>query len=460
MNFFKKKLKIGILIVLAISLQQCKLYKDPPNTTTLSAESIPESFKIPEYWNANNKDSTQVEENWYTTFNDTHLNNLVNEALDSTNLPILFHLARIDASVARQKLAQTGKSVKVGYSGSYTGSSDTKGTNDYGFVAAGSIAWEADLWGKIKAGILASDENVLSEIYNYNFTKQSITSTVTELYFNIGAGNLAIKIANDFLNLNDTLVGILKVRESVGIINMKDVHLTEGQINTIKNNIEEAKNALQKSVRNLEIILGRYPENKLQVSWVPDSLATISKISDPLSLIHRRPDIKSSESIVKAQFYLSEQARLAKYPGLILSANLGVSSIGALVFGTGASILGPIFNGGAIDAKIAEATAIQKQAAANYGLSIINAFNEVETLMNAELILNKQIVYTKNVIFQTQKAYDIVLKQYEVGEIDLYEVIQLQKQWLTNKLDLVKIENAIYQTRVQLYLALGGNITQ
>lgn len=460
MNYTIKGIKLCFMFTLFLVFQQCRLYEKPLNTDELSAESIPENFEIPEYWNDKSKDSTDLADNWYTTFNDDNLNSLVIEALDSSNLPIIFHLARIDASLAQQKLARSGRSIKIGYNGGYAGYSDTKGTNNYNFTAAGGITWEADLWGKIKAGILASDENVLSEIYNYNYTKQSIASQVASLYFNIGTYNKILIIGDKFLELNVSVKELLKIREDVGIINMKDVHLVESQIYSVKNIIEETKNTLQINVRDLEIILGRYPENKLQINCKLDSLDVISEINDPFSLINRRPDIKSSESKLRALFYLNEQAKLAKYPSLVLSADLGISTIGALVFGTGASLFGPIFNGGALDAKIEEATAIQKQAAANYGLSIINAFNEVETLMNTEIILQQQLIYLNKVIIEKEEAYKILLEQYKIGQIDLFEVIQIQSQWLLKKMKIINLENSIYQTRVQLFLALGGNISQ
>lgn len=459
MNYSRIFIRNLFLVIVALSLQQCKLYKTPPPTEALSKESLPEKFDIPEYWNSTQIDTAEVVDDWYTTFNDTDLNNLVMEALDSTNLPIIFHLARIDASLAQKKLAKSRNSVQAGYNGSYTGYSDTKSNNDYNFTAAGGITWEADLWGKIEASILTADENILNEIYNYDYTRQSIAANVTSLYFNIGTTNQILELGNTFLELNEYLVNILEEREKVGIISMKDVHLSQGQIFSVKKIIEENKDLLQQNVRSLELLLGRYPENKLNVNWAPDSLETISQVSNPLSIIQRRPDIKASEANVRARFYINEQAQLAKYPDLVLSADLGISTIGALIFGTGASLLGPIFNGGAIDAQIEEATAIQKQAAVDYGLSIMNAFNEVESLMQSELILKEQLKFALANIDEIEKAYEIVLKQYAVGQIDLFEAVLLQSQWLLKEIELLKTKNNIYQTRVQLYLALGGNIS-
>jgi len=458
MNYLKKILAGSLFICLMLLFQQCKLYQNPEGTNELAAESLESRFDIPEYWETK-QDSMEVVENWYTTFNDSHLNELVKEAIDTTNLTILYQLALIDESMAQAHYSKTGKMVKVGYSGDYSGYSATRGSNDYNFAATGGIAWEADLWGKIETGILAADENLNADIYNYSYTRQSIAAKVSNLYFRLGTINQGLKIANDFLRVNDTILNILEVRERVGIIDMKEVYLTDAQLSSISNIIEEYKNSKQIITRNLEVVLGRYPSNKLQVDWKAESLDPISQISNPIDLINRRPDLKRQEAIVRAQFYLNEQAKLAKYPSLVLSANLGFSTIGDLIFGTGASLFGPIFNGGALDDQIDIATAVQKQALMSYGLNILTAFNEVETTMNAELYLAEQEKYITEAIEELKDAYLLMVEQYGVGRVSAFEVLQIQMQWLMKELDLVTIQGNLYQTRIQLYLALGGNIT-
>lgn len=458
MSYLKKILSLSLLVSLLFLFQQCKLYKNPEGTNELAAKSLESRFDIPEYWETK-QDSMEVVENWYTTFNDSNLNELIEEAIDTTNLTILYQLALIDESMALSSYSKTGKSIKVGYSADYSGYSDIRGTNDYNFAATGGISWEADLWGKIETGILAADENLQADIYNYSYTRQSIAAKVSNLYFQLGTINQGLKIANDFLRVNDTIVNILKVRERVGIIDMKEVYLTDAQLSSIRNLIEEYKNLKQITTRNLEIVLGRYPSNKLQIDWEPESLDPISQISNPIDFINRRPDLKRQEAIVRSQFYLTEQARLAKYPSLVLSANLGFSTIGDLIFGTGAGLFGPIFNGGALDDKIDIATAVQKQALMGYGLKILTAFNEVETTMNAELYLIKQEKYIKAAIEELKDAYELMVQQYGVGRVSAFEVLQIQMQWLMKELDLVNIQGDLYKRRVQLYLALGGNIT-
>ena len=460
MNYLQSFRKLSLLILVSFLFHQCKMYDNPGNTKELSQNATPPNFEVPDYWELGETDSLSVQDDWYYSFNEPLLNQLIDEALDTTNMAIMFQLAKIDENRARVKLAESGKKVKVGYSGVYSGFSATGNAPDsYDLTVGVPISWEADLWGKIEAGILAADQNVLSSMYSYDYTRQSIAATVSNAYFRIGLLNESLDVAEQFLELNERIVDILRTREEVGIIDMQEVYLTEAQINNVKSIIAQTENEVQRATRELEILIGRYPENKLKIDWVPQQLDSVVSISNPFALINRRPDIKANESAVRAAFYLNEQAELARKPSFVLNGSIGFSTLYDLVFGTGASILGPIFDGGVIQSRIDGATAVQKQVVANYGQSILTAFKEVETSLDSQRIINEQYKYLLDSEAETKKAYDIAVEQYRVGRIDLYYVLQLQSQLLFTELDLLRVDAAKYFERVQLHLALGGNIT-
>lgn len=460
MNYLQSSRKLFLLILVSSFLLQCKMYDNPGNTKELSQSSTPPKFEVPDYWELGKTDTISVQDDWYYSFNDSHLNQLINEALDTTNMALMFQLAKIDESRARVKLAESGKKVKIGYGANYSGFSATGNAPDsYNLTIGVPISWEADLWGKIEAGILAADQNVLSSMYSYDFTRQSIASTVANTYFRIGLLNQSLAVADRFLELNKRIVEILKIREEVGIIDMQEVYLTEAQINNVKSIVASTENDVQRATRELEILLGRYPENKLKIEWTPEPLDSIVAINNPFNLIARRPDLKANESALRAAFYVNEQAELARQPSLALNGSIGFSTLYDLVFGTGAALLGPILDGGVIQSRIDEATAVQKQAVANYGQSIINAFKEVETSLESQKIINRQYQFLLDSETETRRAYEIAVEQYSVGRIDLYYVLQLQSQLLFTKLDLLQVDAAKYFERVQLHLALGGNIS-
>ena len=451
--------KITLLLSIIILFQNCKSYQEPTETKELANEGLNNRFEIPEFWESN-QNTAKVTENWYKNFQTPSLDSLIEEAIDTTNLTIVYQIALIEQSTSQRNLSESDKSVKIGYGGDYSGFTASNGPDSYNVNTVGGISWEADLWGKIETGVLAADENLKAAIYNYSYTRQSIAATTSKLYFRIGTLNQGLKKGEDFIKVNDHIKELLKIREEVGIIDMKELFLVKAQISSINNLIEGYKNEVQTSTRSLEVVLGRYPENKLIVDWVPKGLEPVTQIGNPFDLINRRPDIKRNEALVRSQFFLTEQAKLAKYPNLVLSANIGYSTVSDLIFGAAGSFFGPIYTGGALDSQIESATAVQKKALMTYGLSILNAFNEVETAMSSEKYLLEQQKHITNAIEESKNAYQLMLKQYGVGRVGLFEVLQTQMEWLLREIDLIKINGTLYQQRVQLYLALGGNITK
>ena len=455
----KTIIKSLLFIGLTLLIHNCKSYEQPAETNSIVTEALGNKIIVPEFWDTSS-DTSKVKENWYKEFHDPFLESLVEEAIDTTNLSIIYQLALIEQTSAQRGLSQSNKSLKIGYGAGSSGYTATGAANNFDANVGGGISWEADLWGKIETGILSADENLKASIYNYSYTRQSITATTSKLYFEIGTLNQELQIGEDFIKVNDHIKDLLKIREEVGIIDMKEVFLIKAQISSINNLIEQYKNELQTKTRKLEVVIGRYPENKLIVNWQPDVLEPVTEIGNPFELINRRPDLKRNESYVRSQFFLTEQAKLIKYPNLVLSADMGFSTISDLIFGVAGSFFGPIYTGGAIDSQIASATAEQKKSLMTYGLSLLNAFNEVETSLSSEKYLLEQKLYMTNAINESKNAYDLMLKQYAVGRVGLFEVLQIQMEWLLKELNLIRINGSLYRQRVELYLALGGNINK
>ncbi|PIB34057.1 hypothetical protein BFP72_00730 [Reichenbachiella sp. 5M10] len=447
------------MLLLTVGLTNCKLYKDPPSTEQIAESALPPNTLIPDHWTADATTTQDVSEDWYREFDDERLNGYITEALDSANPGVVYRLARIRASESGVQLARAGRAVYMdygaGYAGSYT--SDNGYSQNAGVGLA--ISWEADLWGKIAAGIEAAQENVVAETHQLAYTRMSIAADVSASYFTIGAQYDLLDLGYEFIALNQDIIEILKKRESVGIIDQKEVYMAQAKLNEINSIVKNTENTLQESIRQLEVILGRYPAKNLEVSWRPDDLHGEVQLSDPYSLLSRRPDVRALEHQVRQVFYLREQAELAKYPSLTLTLTPGLSTADGLFITPVASLLGPILNGKSIRAQVEQLDAQQQQLVANYGSLVLQAYNEVETSLNAAQLLAERLAFAKEAAEDYKNVYQIALDQYSVGRIDLFDVLLMQSQYLSAELDVVNLKLMNYLVRIQLYLSLGGALT-
>lgn len=443
-----------------ILLSQCTLFKNPSDTESIANESLPDNILIPDKWIMDSINNDVVSDNWYFQFDQPLLDQYVASALDSSNPGVVFRLARIEGSTAGIQIARSGRAVFMDYKASYDGFTQTDGPDSYVGAFTIPVSWEADLWGRIKAGILAANESMMAEVHQYSFTRQSIAASVARLYFDIGGIQRSLEIGQEFLEINERLIEVQEKREEVGIINMQDVYLARANVANIEQLVLVFENQLQEAIRQLEVIMGRYPANSLSIQWEPEDLNSIAQIDDPLSLISRRPDLASLEAQVRSAFYLSEQATLAKYPSLVITADPGAATTGGLLVGVGASLIGPILNGKLIRSKIAQANAFQRQVASLYGSAILDALLEVESTLNTEVLLRERLEFAKIEAEQSRLAYETAVEQYRVGQIDLFNALILQGQYQLAELKVVDFQRGLFLQRVRLYLALGGNIAQ
>ena len=123
----------------------------------------------------------------------------------------------------------------------------------------------------------------------------------------------------------------------------------------------------------------------------------------------------------------------------------------------GFNLLGPIFDGGNIQAAADAATADQDQALAQYGQTAINAFREVETQLDQGVVLTQRIAELEIALAEAENAFRIVRLRYDEGEEDLLSVLIIQRRLNTARSSLSAVQRLMLEQRINLNLALGGD---
>ena len=186
--------------------------------------------------------------------------------------------------------------------------------------------------------------------------------------------------------------------------------------------------------------------------------------SVPSALLERRADIVAAERVVFAAFRQQEAAELALLPSFGLSLDAGrlsnvVTSLLALNPWLASAAIGmsiPIYEGGALKAQVAIATAQQVQAVASYGSVTLNALREVEDSLANESLLAAQLPLDERSLRARTDAVRIATVQFIAGRQDLLWVAELQTAQLASQSNLIQLRAAQRANRIRLYQALGG----
>jgi outer membrane protein TolC len=117
----------------------------------------------------------------------------------------------------------------------------------------------------------------------------------------------------------------------------------------------------------------------------------------------------------------------------------------------------PIFRGGQIRAQIKAAKARYAELAANYNSTVLTAMKEVEDALAGERALQEQLKHVQQRLTEAKAAEELSRQRYKQGITGILTVLQSERSRRAAEEQLIAIKGRIWITRVNLYLALGGD---
>jgi len=457
------RLMRAALVIAVVALAGCAL-KVPPAHDEVVGEALPATTRIPPAWKAAAATSP-VADNWLQSFNDPVLDALVAEAI-ANNLDL--RIAATKVAIAQQTVIVVGSQLlpHVGavIGGRTTKDEDHSGTSD-STVAYVGVSWELDVWGRLRAQRAASEAGYEATALDYAYARQSIAATTAKLWYITIETRRLMTLAEQAVTIYRQLLTLVQFRRSAGKDSDLDVVDVRAKLETAQSEVQRAREQYGEARRALEVLLGRYPAAEIDVAVAYPIMPALVGTGVPSALLERRPDIVAAEREVLAAFRNEEAAELALLPEFsfsLVGGRLGDQVLSVLRLnpwlasaGIGVSI--PIYEGGALRAKVQIATAQQAQAVARYGAVALTAFREVETSLANERLLALQLPFDQKALDDRTEAVRIATVQYRAGRRDLLWVAQLQTAALSTEADLIKLQSAQRVNRVRLHQVLGGS---
>jgi multidrug efflux system outer membrane protein len=432
--------------------------QEAPSQEQVLGDALPETTEIRPGWAAPAEDSGQVDDDWLATFNDPQLDALVAEALDLQNPNLRILAAQIDRAQAAARLAGSALKPTVALGADLSGTAGPDPVEQTSAGAGLGISWEPDVWGRVQAGANAADENLRATVADFEFARQSLVANVAITWYLATELRLQADLAREVVDLLRESVRLVETRQSVGQVGMKDVYLVRADLASAEDALQQAISGQQQARRALEILLGRYPAGEIETATELVPVPPAIGAGIPSDLLERRPDIIAADRRVAAAFFLTEEARLAKLPSFPLSVSVGGSSdLSGLIGDLSAGIVAPLYTGGALEAQLEIATADQDAAIAAFGATVLQALEQVEAGLTNEALLERREMFLSQSVDNNKQAYDLALKQFDVGQIDLLSVLQMQSRWIGARTGLLRVKNARLAERINLHLALGGS---
>ncbi len=408
-----------------------------------------------------------VQVGWIASFDDSLLSSLVQEA-QTNNLDLVAAAAGVDQAraLARQAGASLAPDIGLSAGASRSGQLNSgSGSAADSFSAGVQVAWEADVWGRIRSGVAQATASAQAAEADYQFAQYSIAANTAAAYFAAIEANLQTQIAKDSLEILENMNRIVQAQFNEGAASAQDLALSKSDLASAREQVVSLEGSSRDALRSLELLLGRYPGADLKVRTTLPAVPSPPPTGVPAQVLERRPDLIAAERQVAAAFNATNQAKAARLPSLSLTGNLGGTSgelsrlldPGNVAWNIGTSLLAPLFDGGRRRENVNIANAQQEAALAQYANAALQAFSDVESALDQGQVLTARLAQLKEAADQSAKAYRLAELRYKEGETSLVDLLTVQQRLIGARSSLSSVQRLLLQQRVNLNLALGGS---
>lgn len=407
---------------------------------------------------------------WTDDFSDAQLESIVGEAL-ARNFDLQSAEARLRAATASSisNRADIWPSASIAATGSKSrrsaaaGIQQTPTAETYGLNAR--VAWEIDLWGKIRNGYRADLADEQAAVGDYRAARLSIAASVARAWYDAIEAAQQYELELRILEAIRSGQQIVEENFESGIARALDVRLVRANVADSESSLEQRRRSRDAAIRSLETLLGRYPANEMAVAASLPSIDPAMPVGLPSELLLRRPDVIAAERRLAAAEQRKFEAGKARLPSIDLALTRGTSSsdvseifeyMERRIWSQSLNIAQTLFQGGRLKADHERAKALNDQALADYAAVVLTAVREVEDALAAQRSLQLDYAAQKVAADESVHAEALAWEEYGRGLSDITTALDAVRRSIESQRSLIQVSNQRLQSRIDLYLALGG----
>ncbi|UCD23758.1 MAG: efflux transporter outer membrane subunit [Gemmatimonadota bacterium] len=395
---------------------------------------------------------------WWELFQDTVLQDLIATALEN-NRDLKVAMARIAEARAALGFSKADLYPTVDAIAGGTLDANTEDDVTASGVVAGTVFWEADLFGRIRRSNEAALNDLLATEEAYRGVTIALVAQVADFYLLLRDLDNRLAISEATVQARAQSLDIIQVRFSAGMVSEVDVNQAEIQLAEAEAAVEAFQRLRTQTENGISFLLGQPPTDIGRgvglgdQAFPPDLPAGL-----PSDLLERRPDILAAERQLAAQTARIGVAEAIKYPSLTLSADMGASfaSVTTGFLTLGANLLAPIFNAGKNQRRVEIEAARTEQLFHAYEQTVLNALREVEDAMVAVHRYDAEYATRLRQVEAARSAADLSWVRYDGGWTSFLEVLEVQRSLFAAELAASETLQLRHTSMVQLYRALGG----
>lgn len=428
---------------------------------------------------AANANAHWPETDWWRAFGDPQLDKLV-QAATAANPTLAAASARVREAASMAGVAEAAEAPQVAGSlditrqhwpdNLYYGPGPLAGRTTWNNTAALRLSYHLDLWGRDKSETERALDVAHTRAADARAAQLEIEANVVRAYVDFAQHYALLDIATDVLARQRQLADLARRRLAGGIGTQLEVSQAEAPLPEYERSVEARREAIELDRNQLAALLGKGPGAGAALARPALALNARAELPTrlPAELIGHRPDVVAARWAVAGEARGIDVAHAAFYPNVDLVATLGGYAAAGPLFRflrsanggwTGGPALSlPIFDGGALRARLGAAAAGYDEAVARYDQSIVGALKEIADATVRLRSLEAQQHDAERAADAAERSYRLADRGFRRGLTDYVNVIVEETRWLSAQERVAEVRAARLAAYATLMSALGGGL--
>ena len=329
-----------------------------------------------------------------------------------------------------------------------------------------SVGFVPDVFGSNRRQVESLAAQTQGQLFALEATYITLAANVAAAAIQEASLRAQLQATRDIIELNRKSLDVLLQQFRLGQTMRIDVAAQEAALAQARAVLPPLEKQFEQTRDLIRALVGNLPNQDLAETFTLDALQLPRElpISVPGKLIEQRPDVRAAEAQLHAVNAQVGVAVAAMLPQFSITGSVGGNADELpWLFRTGGSfwnlvsdVTQPVFHGGTLLHQKRAAQEALKQAAAQYRLTVITAYQNVADSLHAVISDADALTADREAEQAAKVTLDLTQRQMEVGYINYLTLLSAQATYQQALVNRVQAQAARYSDTVALFQALGG----
>jgi NodT family efflux transporter outer membrane factor (OMF) lipoprotein len=329
-----------------------------------------------------------------------------------------------------------------------------------------NMSWELDFWGRLRRGVIASENDVNGYVEAYRNALVTLLSQVATNYVQLRTYQQRIAYARHNVEIQTGSLHLAEERLKQGLGTSLDVDQAKSTLAQTEATIPPLVIGARQANDQLCVLLGQPASTLLDTfneAPIPSASPEVA-VGIPAELLTRRPDVRRARFQAAAQCQQIGIAEADFYPAIGVSGFLGYAADDIRHLFESPSFTAyilpnfswKVLNYGRIQNNVRVQDARFQQQVLQYQSLVLTAGREVEDALIGFLQFQVQTKSLEESVQASERAVNVVLLQYKNGTVDFNRVYTVESQLVSLQDQLAAARGNVALSLISVYRALGG----